>query len=322
MSVTLGRVSDGPPIPGIDPHGTVTNLTAEAAASGAEAVTVEISARDIAVAYPLLLTEVPGVGVLARTVEYGGPYVRAGDVGPRTWRSVRSALDDALPRVGVVSEVFMLATGLPDRDAVAAGWGAVPGKEIRVVEPAAVAAHRGLRKGRRSDLARARRDLTVAARPLDARGALTFASRYAEAMRAKGATARWQRGPAFFRALADGTTLLVEAGDPSAGAAALFLVAGARASYAFSARWGAPGPGASAVLAAGCSALADAGVTEVVLGGGVTDASDDPLLDFKRSWGGAAVPFLIGARVYDADAHARAVAAGRARTLPASTVTA
>lgn len=320
MSVTIARVSDGPPIPDVDPHCRATSLVAEAAAVGAEAVTLEIAVRDVAVAYPLLLTDIAGIGVLARTVEYGGPFLRCGAVDAHIWPAARALLDDALPRLGVISEVFMLAAGLPDRDAVAHAWGATAGKEIRVVDPAAVAAGTGLRKGRRSDLARARRELTVAARPLDARGALTFATRYAEAMQAKGATDRWRRGPGFFRALADGTTLLVEAGDRAAGAAAIFLVAGPRASYAFSARWGAPGPAASAVLAEGCRVLAAAGVSDVVLGGGVTDAPDDSLLDFKRSWGGAGVPFLIGARVYDAGAHRRAVVAGRARPLPATAV--
>ncbi len=155
---------------------------------------------------------------------------------------------------------------------------------------------------------------------LDLAGAQRFATRYADAMAAKHADDRWTRSAVFFAALVDGTTMLAEVQTAVGGAGAVFLVAGAWASYAFSVRWGAAGPATTLVVHEACRVLADRGVAALTLGGGVGDASDDSLLAFKRSWGGRAVPFRIGARVYVPEAHAALVEAGVARPLPAGAV--
>jgi hypothetical protein len=157
-------------------------------------------------------------------------------------------------------------------------------------------------------------------RALDAGAADEFAGHYARAMSEKRAADRWQRDGAYFAALVAGRPLYAEARTQAGGAAAIFLTAGPRASYAYSVRWGASGTATTLVLHEACVALAGAGVLTLTLGGGATDASDDPLLEFKRSWGGDAVPFRIGARVYDADAHDALVAADAARPLPVGAV--
>jgi hypothetical protein len=320
MTVRLLPCAEAAPIPGVDPHAAPAALQAEAAQRWGRAVVAEIEVPALRVAYPLLLVPGGAHGVLARTPEYGGPYRRAGRVDARTLAAVRTELDRALPDHGVVSEVFMLAPDLPARDLVAAVWSTADGKEIRVVDPAAVAAGDGLRKGRRSDLARARREADVAVRSFDGGAVDEFAVHYARAMDAMQAADRWRRDRAYFGALAGGNTLYAEARTEGGGAAALFLTAGPRASYAYSVRWGASGTATTLVLHEACVALATAGVLTLTLGGGATDASDDPLLEFKRSWGGEAVPFRIGARVYDPDAHAALVEADAARPLPVGAV--
>jgi hypothetical protein len=320
VTVRILPVEGVAPIRSVDPHATPTALRAEAAARGARAVVADVDVAGLRVVYPLLFEPTGGGAVLARTPEYGGPYPITGVADAGTLRRVRDELDGALPRHGVISEVSMLAPGLPARDDVAAAWDATDGKEIRVVDPAAVARGEGLRKGRRSDLARARREATVAVAPLDADAARAFAAHYAVAMDEKGAADRWRRDARFFDALATGTTLHAIARTDGGGAAAIFLTAGDRASYAYSVRWGASGTATTLVLHDVCRVLASGGVQELTLGGGATDAPDDPLLEFKRSWGGRAVAFRLGARVYDPAAHDALVAADAARPLPAGAV--
>jgi hypothetical protein len=320
MTVRLFPSDEAAPIPGVDPHAGPAVLRAEAAERRGRAVIAEVEVPALRAAYPLLLVPAGAGGVLARTPEYGGPYPRAGRMDARTLAAVRAELDRALPDHGVVSEVFMLAPDLPERDLVAEVWSATDGKEIRVVDPGVVAAGDGLRKGRRSDLARARREATVTVGSLDDGTADDFAGHYARAMDTKQAADRWRRDRDYFAALTGDAPLYAEARTEGGGAAAIFLTAGPRASYAYSVRWGASGTATTLVLHEACVALADAGVLALTLGGGVTDASDDPLLEFKRSWGGEAVPFRIGARVYDVDAHAALVAADVARPLPVGAV--
>ena len=178
----------------------------------------------------------------------------------------------------------------------------------------------GLSKGRRSDLARAQREASIGAAPLDAGTAADFAAHYARAMDEKQAPDRWRRSPAFFAALVDGSTFITRAETAAGGASAVFLVAHRRASYAFSVRWGSAATTSTLALHEGCRALSARGVDTMTLGGGVGDAAADSLLAFKRSWGGTGLRFRIGARAYVPDAHAELVAAGRARPLPAGTV--
>jgi hypothetical protein len=320
MTARLLPCEEAAPIPDVDPHAAPAALRAEAGERRGRAVVAEVEVPGLRVAYPLVLLPGGAGGVLARTPEYGGPYPRAGRLDARTLAAVRTELDHELALHGVVSEVFMLAPDLPARDLVAAVWSAADGKEIRVVDPGAVAAGDGLRKGRRSDLARARRETTSVVRSFDHRDASEFAAHYARAMDAKRATERWRRDHAYFDVLVEGSPLYAEARNAGGGAAAIFLTAGPRASYAYSVRWGASGTGTTLVLHEACAALAAAGVQSLTLGGGSTDESDDPLLEFKRSWGGRAVPFRIGARVYDGDAHAALVAADAARPLPVGAV--
>lgn len=320
MTVRLRPLAEADPIPGVDPHSTPVALGAEATHRGGRAIVAEVEVDGLHVAYPLLLEPGGPTGVLARTAEYGGPFPRAGSPDVARLGAVRAELDRALARHGVVSEVFMLAPDLAGRDAVATAWNTADGKEIRVVAPDAVANGEGLRKGRRSDLARARREAAVTVAELDASTAHDFAARYAAAMDGLGAAERWRRDGAFFAALATAGTLHAEAANEVGGSAAIFLVAEARASYAFSARWGTSGTTTTLALHEACRVLADRGVASLTLGGGATDGPDDPLLEFKRSWGGRAVPFRIGARVYDPAAHAALVAAGAARPLPEGAV--
>ncbi len=123
MSVRLLSLADAASIPGVDPHSTPVALAAEAAERRARAVVAEVEAGGLTVAYPLLLQSGGDHGLLARTSEYGGPFVRAGAPTPIALSSVRSRLDDALAAAGVVSEVAMLAPDLPARDEIA-GHGA------------------------------------------------------------------------------------------------------------------------------------------------------------------------------------------------------
>jgi hypothetical protein len=320
MTVRVRTLDASAPIRGVDPHATPTALRADATQRGGRAVVVDVDVPGLRVAYPLLLEPAGPTGFLARTPEYGGPWPTTGTMDAQHLAAVRAALDLALPEHGVISEVFMLAPDLPARDVVAGAWKTTDGKEIRVVEPAAVVRGEGLRKGRRSDLARARREATVAVSPLDADAARLFAARYAVAMDEKGADDRWRRDARFFSGLADGDTLHAIAQTDGGGAAAIFLVAGPRASYAFSLRWGTSGTATTLVLHEACTVLASRAVHSLSLGGGATDAPDDPLLEFKRSWGGRAVPFRIGARVYDPAAHDALVSAYSARPLPVGAV--
>jgi len=100
------------------------------------------------------------------------------------------------------------------------------------------------------------------------------------------------------------------------GAAALFLLGEDRAAYLYAARWGRSRGSASAVVWRAQEELSARSFSELLLGGGLTTADDDPLLRFKASLADIAAPLLLAGRAFDSAAHARAVEVGRARPLP------
>ena len=121
VSVRLLPLAEADPIPDVDPHSGPTALAAEAAERGARAVVAEVAVPGLAVACPLVLEPAGPHRFLARSAEYGGPFLRAGTPVVARFAAVRRALDAALADAGVISEVWMLAPGLEGRDEIALG---------------------------------------------------------------------------------------------------------------------------------------------------------------------------------------------------------
>jgi hypothetical protein len=300
-------------------------LDAFARSTGRQAIVVVAEGPGWRAAYPLLLTDARG-RLLARTPDYGGPWIDADAVDvARAAAELRGALDTTLDGVGVASEVVLLSPWLPGRDAVAAAWRCGPEKTVCVVD---LGADRwsSLHTNRRRDVKRARERLRLVEHwwPFDASSASEFARGYDEHMERLDADARWRLDDEHFHALAtSGAELwLSSALDADGGASLVFVVSGARATYLYGTRWGDVRAASTVAHWRAQEELAAAGVTELLLGGGVTTDPDDSLLRFKRSWGGRDEQLFLGARVYDQRAHDAAVAAALARPLPRSVVTA
>jgi hypothetical protein len=301
-----------------DPHESVAFLRTVSAGFGARPVLLSIHTSKWRLSYVLVLTPLGNGRSLARTGDYGGPWLDGVDRDGA--EASRRAIDAALRHLGVVSEVAILSPWLHERELVASVWGASPDKRIctaSLVDPSAIA--RSLSKGRRSDIARGRRDLAVTVGPFSPAAAESFAADYDVAMAAAGAQERWRLAARHFTDLAgaaDVEVLEVAATAPDGRARALFLIDGRRASYLYAVRVGdAPG-GASLALWEGMEALSARGVESLTLGGGVTSAVDDPLFRFKRSMATDEHDLYLGARVLDLAAHEAAVAKGMARPLP------
>lgn len=301
-----------------DPH-CLRPVLAAARVAGRRPVLVHAEAQGWRGVYPLVWIPTGDGRFLARSPDYGGPWIDAAPAGAgHAATAFRRALDAALPRWGVVSEVCVCSVWLPHRDAVAAAWAARSTRQVVLCAvPAGGPDPATYTLQRRRDLRRA------AGHParvddLQPSTAPWFAARYEEWMTEIGAPDRFRPGRAFFDALAGAgaPVLLARCLHATGGAAALFLRHRQRASYAYVARWGEPSGAPSAVLHAALRTLARSEPVEVLLGGGRSDDPDDPLLRFKRSWGGRLVPLSVAARVFDPDAHCRLVAEGQARDLP------
>jgi hypothetical protein len=315
-----------------DPYCGREYLAAVSAASGSRAILVVVEGPEWRAQYPLLLQPLPRDRWLARTPEYGGPsiFLTRADAAPALAREAalicRQAVDEALAGQGVISEVFLLSPWLPHRQVVAAAWSAGEGKPVCLVHGVDQPERWSrLRKGRRSDITRARRELDLSWGVFDAPAALRFAYHYQPAMDAFGAAERWRFDDAWFQTLAeqaDGRLLAATADGTYGGATALFLTGHARAAYFLATRWGEAPGAASLALWTGIAELVQAGVTGVTLGGGASDDDNDPVLSFKRSFADEEVPLLLGARVFDTIAHDEAVAVGQARPLPPGAVAA
>ncbi|MEA2702770.1 MAG: hypothetical protein QOD63_715 [Actinomycetota bacterium] len=315
-----------------DPYCGRSYLAAVTAAARTRAVLIVSEGPGWRVRYPLVLEPLPGGRWLARTPEYGGPDILLDGTDAGSSRSLEAAqgsrrsLDEALVSLGVVSEVFLLSPWLHDRCAVGTAWAARETKPICLVLASGQEGRWArLRKGRRSDITRARRELALTWGPLDDAGAQRFAGHYRLAMDRLGAAERWRFDDEWFRTLAEranGRVLVATAEGPEGGATALFLTGRNRAAYYLASRWGTAAGGPSLVLWTGIEELAGAGVRGITLGGGAADGDDDPVLAFKRSFADTEVPLLVGARIFDPVAHDQAVASGLARPLPPGAVAA
>jgi dTDP-4-amino-4,6-dideoxygalactose transaminase len=332
----IGGVTGGGRI-AVDPTCGRGVLRAAATARGGRPVLLAVESDGWRGAYPLLLNDVGDGVLLARTPEYGGPLVTARDVRSAV-PEVRAALDAALRDLGVASEVALLGPWLAHRDAVATAWSARPEKTICISSLEELDARRAsLSSNMRRDITQARRALTERWSSLDTSNAARFAHRYAEHMDRLGAAERWRLDDAYFAALADDPDVDAwlgeatdcgddgdrdgdDAGDRASGAAVLVVVSGSVASYVYGTRWGRSGPATTLALWRAHEELAARGVRELLLGGGVTTADDDSLLRFKRRFAPREEQLLLGARVFDRDAHERAVARGLARPLPEGAV--
>ncbi|HET9051012.1 MAG TPA: hypothetical protein VFO60_04870 [Candidatus Dormibacteraeota bacterium] len=237
--------------------------------------------------------------------------------------TMRGALDAALRGLGVISDVTIMSPWTPHRAAVDAAWSATPGKSIGLLDLGALADRwEVLGSTRRSEVRRGRREGTRVER-FDIAAARRFSTVYEEAMEARAADARWRRGSGDFErlaGLAGSRFRLCVCEGSGGGAAALFLTAGARAAYHLAVRWGNLPGAASTVLWVGAEALAAEGCEELLLGGGVTDADDDPLLRFKQAFASRCEPLRVAARAFDRRAHEASAAAGHVRPLPGAAV--
>jgi hypothetical protein len=134
---------------------------------------------------------------------------------------------------------------------------------------------------------------------------------------------RWRFGREYFEGLsqrAGELFMLVEVEGRDGGATALFLVVDDRAAYYLAARWGSERGASPFALWRGLEQLREAGVEEVLLGGGVSSRPDDPLLNFKTRFASCSVPLQLGGRIYDGTALHEALDRGQVRQPPRSSV--
>lgn len=265
----------------------------------------------------LLLRSVGSDGWIARTPDFGGPECGGGG---NNARLMRSAIDDLLRSEGIISEVTLFSpwrTGVKD---VLAAWHASPEKLVQLLWITDLPAVRAaMSSGRRYDLRRAERHLQCETRDFTPAAARQFAEHYADLMERHGAEKRFRLDPKYFDALATqagNSLVLAEATEDDSGASVLYLHDRSRAAYLHSVRWGASTGATTLCNWRAFERLADLGVEEVNLGGGLTAEPDDPLLAFKRGFGGLSAALHLAARVYDPEAHQRAVSSGLARPLP------
>lgn len=296
-----------------------------AAAMGADAdarpVLVAAKAEDWEATYALVLTPLANGRFLARTPDYGGPVLAIHGVpAAEAAAQFRRELDLLLPRLGVVSEVILVGPFLPHRADVSRAWSCGPEKQICITNLHMPAGERWppLSHGPRQDMAHARRHLETSWAPLDEAAAKEFAAAYDAHMCSLGAEPRWRVGSRPFLAIAASDTgaWISSARGETGGAAAIYVVGGTRAVLLKATRWGSARGAPRLAHAAAHDGLAALGVGEANLGGGVTQAADDSLLQFKRTMATAEATILLGARSYDPAGHQQAVDAGLARTLP------
>ena len=284
---------------------------------GIDPVVVTTTGNDWQGSLVLLLRGVGSDGWIARTPDYGGPECGGGG---NEARLMRSAVDDLLRSEGIISEVTLFSpwrTGVKD---LLVAWNATPEKLVQLLRITDLPAVRAaMSSGRRYDLRRAERNLKCETRDFTPAVARRFADHYADLMEMHGAEERFLLGPKYFDALATqaGNSLVVaEATDGDSGAGVLYLYDRSRAAYLHSVRWGSSTGATTLCNWRAFERLAELGVEEVNLGGGLTAEPDDPLLAFKRGFGGSPAALYLAARVYDPEAHEHAVSSGLARPLP------
>ncbi|MFM2207332.1 MAG: hypothetical protein RL213_1307 [Bacteroidota bacterium] len=140
-----------------------------------------------------------------------------------------------------------------------------------------------------------------------------FVSLYLENMRQLNAAPMYFFSGAFFGHLEQlsrqGGCSLVAEHEGAAVGAAVFLYSGAYGHYYLaSANPAGRALGAgNLLLHEGINRCRESGVRLVHLGGGLTGASDDPLLAFKKSFSPDTVPYYIGRRVHDEETCRRLV---------------
>jgi hypothetical protein len=304
----------------LDPHCS----RAFAAAHGGDGRAVLLSARGDgwSAVEVLVLHRLGDVHVAAVAPLYGGPWLQVdaeGDASAAA-REARAVLDAGLRQSGVVSRVAVFSPWLPHAAAVGDASAASAGKPVclaRLTDPDSRWAALG--SARRAEVRRAERDGEVRWEGFDVQRAERFASVYETAMERLDAPARWRLERDYFVRLAveAGPWLHLSTAETSfGGAAALVLSNRLRGVYLYAARWGqAPGASSAALWRAQVE-LRRLGVEEMLLGGGVTNAPDDPLLRFKRAFADREVPIMLAAGAFDRRAHEVAAAAGQARPLP------
>ncbi|HEY6396036.1 MAG TPA: hypothetical protein VIX82_01150 [Solirubrobacteraceae bacterium] len=304
----------------LDPYCDPEMMAAGGQARGWRPVLLDLRGRGWRAVHALFLIGLEGGQWLARTPEYGGPWLDSEADVTSVCATVRSVTDRALVDKGVVSQVLVLSPWVPHRDEVAATWGCRPTRTICLAALDQLeVTYTSLNKGRRADIARARRDMRVEWRPFGVADVTETSRRYGDAMDRLAAAPRWRLDHVYFEALAQhlpGKVFLACAHGRDGGAFGLFLVRGRYAAYVLAGRHGAGAGGSSAVLWEAQRQLAASGVLELLLGGGNTDDPDDPLLRFKRSLANRMLALHVGGICYDEAGHARAVAAGVARPLP------
>jgi len=281
-------------------------------------VVVAVTAQAWSADYVVLLQHLDSGAALARTPEYGGPWIR-GDVDDASVTALRAGCDDALRELGVVSEVAMLSPWLPNRDAIAAAWHARPQKRLCLTLLERGIEHPIMRSAKRArEIDRARVADTVTFEALETRNAAAFATQYAAHMERVGASERWRLEADTFQSLVtcgvDASLCTASCAD--GGATALYLRRHSTATLLYAVRWGTT---RNEPLLANVSAhehLFALGCSRFLLGGGVSDADDDSLLAFKRKLANQETDLFLAARVFDPRAHATAVAEGHARPLP------
>lgn len=307
-------------------------LQAHALGTGQELVLLHVCAPRWRGWYPLLLSRGPITGaILARTPPFGGPLLEGvgGDGAQRVgeqWRrnaatQFRLLIEQYLDRLGVASEVYLLADWLPGAAEIQQAWSAASQHWVAV--SAISRPEDCLRSaGLRAELARAQRSLRISWRPFsETNQATEFETRIAATLRAVGApkTAVPQAG--YFQALVEQAPRMLwecRAEGPDGGAVQLFAQRGGGAQYLYSGRWGAAPGSSSLALWQAQRHLAGQAVHRLCLGGGTTENPWDSLLAFKARHADFVCRLAVGGRSYRPEQHGAAVRAGEARPLPGS----
>jgi Acetyltransferase (GNAT) domain len=284
---------------------------------GLEPVVIAFAGENWRGSLVLLLRKAGSDGWIARTPDFGGPELEGGG---HEALVMRNLLDDLLRSEGVISEVTLFSPWRTGQDDILVAWGARPEKLVQVLSITDLTALRAaMSSGRRYDLRRAERTLGCTVKEFTPESARIFAGSYADLMERLEAEGRFRLGSEYFEALAThggSSVVFTEATGGNSGASVVYLYDRTRAAYLHSVRWGASTGATTICNWRAFERLAELGVEEVNLGGGVTSEPDDPLFVFKRGFGGCSTTLQLAARVYDAEAHERAVSAGLARPLP------
>lgn len=161
---------------------------------------------------------------------------------------------------------------------------------------------RGMRPNRRQSLRKAN---SATIKPVDG---TTMWAVYNQAMQRKAAAERWQLSPTYFNRLLDhgGTVLGAYDGHQLKAVAAFLLQGRATAYYHLAATTEPPASGfADQLIVAGAKLAKNAGFDWLHLGGGLSMAPDDSLLQYKASFGGIKRPVYSVRKVHNREAYDR-----------------